>query len=136
MTPKNIQSADIFLQPLGDGTNSDEDSGDEDHSGDIDNLSRQKLLADVDVDIELLSGEAVTIRSDGNIPEDESIETVLEDGLTPGVSESDVTVDSNNSLNNRFCKSSFIPTAPCSTMAKTRHTQGIRLSKIVGRANT
>ncbi|ESO96103.1 hypothetical protein LOTGIDRAFT_160088 [Lottia gigantea] len=68
----NIRSADIFLQPPGDGTNSDEDSGDEDHS----------VVSYADVDIELLSGEAVTIRSDGNIPEDDSIETVLEDGLT------------------------------------------------------
>ncbi|ESO93032.1 hypothetical protein LOTGIDRAFT_162055 [Lottia gigantea] len=67
----DIRHVDIFLQPPGEGSLSDEDSGDEDNGAGINNLSKQQLLAQADVVVQFMSGEEVSLSAvDDDTPND------------------------------------------------------------------
>jgi len=64
----NIQSADIYVQPLGDGTNSDEGSRDEESLNglDVNNLPGSQLQADAEAVLHTFSGPAISIDTENS----------------------------------------------------------------------
>lgn len=56
----SIADAEIFIQPPGDGNQSDNDSGDEDNV-DINNLPRAQLQAAVDMRAHTITGDEITV---------------------------------------------------------------------------
>ena len=67
---EDYQSADIFIEPPENALNSDEDSGDEDAGGTLDNLSGNQLRASAEATVRA-KGERIYLGDDADLRKDD-----------------------------------------------------------------
>ena len=110
-----FQSAQIFLQPPGEGDKSDEDS-DEEEGGDLNHLSRDLLQSNIDFTINY--GNEIT-----NTLEEEVVETVPHEVIKTNVDEISVEWDEDTFNECKKTMRQFIP-----LLKKLKKTEGVFLS--------